>query len=80
MLIALQIRLWAGDGSLAEVSYLDTKIQSQIDENARLQARNARLEAEVEDLKRGVAAIDRRARRDLGMIGPNETFFQFVED
>jgi cell division protein FtsB len=42
-------------------------------------ARNSRLAAEVQDLKSGTAAIEERARSDLGMIGPNETFYQVVE-
>ncbi|MGH8179800.1 MAG: septum formation initiator family protein, partial [Steroidobacteraceae bacterium] len=37
------------------------------------------LEAEVQDLKSGTAAIDELARSDLGMIGPNETFYQVVQ-
>ena len=41
--------------------------------------RNSRLAAEVQDLKSGTAAIEERARSDLGMIGPNETFYQVVE-
>jgi cell division protein FtsB len=32
----------------------------------------------VRDLKEGRAAVEERARTDLGMIGVNETFFQVV--
>jgi len=32
----------------------------------------------VRDLKEGRAAIEERARTDLGMVGGNETFFQVV--
>ncbi len=38
------------------------------------------LHAEVLDLKQGIAAIEERARHDLGMVKPNETFYQLVED
>ena len=34
--------------------------------------------AEVADLKAGMAAIEERARSELGMIGRNETFYQVV--
>ena len=47
-------------------------------ENARLRERNRTLAAEVRDLKEGRAAIEERARTELGMIGANETFFQVV--
>jgi cell division protein FtsB len=43
-----------------------------------LQARNRGLIAEVQDLKSGTAAIEERARTDLGMIGVNETFVEVV--
>ena len=32
----------------------------------------------MRDLKEGRAAIEERARTDLGMIGASETFFQVV--
>jgi cell division protein FtsB len=45
-----------------------------------LSERNRQLHAEVLDLKQGIAAIEERARHDLGMVKPNETFYQLVED
>ena len=47
-------------------------------ENAALVGRNAELAAEVRDLKKGVTALEERARSDLGMIASNETFYQVV--
>ena len=47
-------------------------------ENAELEARNQQMVAEVADLKAGMAAIEERARSELGMIGRNETFYQVV--
>jgi cell division protein FtsB len=41
-------------------------------------ARNAALDAEVVNLKRSHEAAEERARTDLGMIGPDETFYQVV--
>ena len=46
--------------------------------NLLLQNRNNMLEAEVNDLKQGIEAIEERARSDLGMIKHDEILFQIV--
>ena len=48
-------------------------------ENTGLQERNDALAAEVEDLKSGEAAVEERARSELGMIKPGEKFYRVVE-
>lgn len=70
----LQTRLWLSEDGLGEVSRLSDQIFSQRDENTQLADRNKRLGAEVEDLKSGFAALEERARADLGLIGSDETF------
>ena len=40
---------------------------------------NDALAAEVQDLKSGEAAVEERARSELGMIKPGETFYRVVE-
>jgi cell division protein FtsB len=75
----LQYRLWEGDGGIHEVWRLKQEIEAQRSENARLAERNQALEAEVRDLKRGLAAVEEHARSDLGMIKEGETFFQLIE-
>ncbi len=47
-------------------------------QNEMLRARNAALDAEVVNLKRGLEAAEERARTDLGLIGRGETFYQVV--
>ena len=79
VLILLQYRIWISDDGLRGVERLQHAVRAQQTLNAPLSQRNSRLEAEVEDLKSGTAAIDELARSDLGMIGPNETFYQVVE-
>ena len=76
MILALQYRLWMADGGMREVWRMRKEVATQTDENAKLQERNRNLAAEVLDLKKGKAAIEERARADLGMVGANETFFQ----
>jgi len=76
--LALQYRLWVSPNGMRDVWRTEKAIGIQVEENARLKERNRTLAAEVRDLKEGRAAIEERARTDLGMIGSNETFFQVV--
>ncbi len=80
LLLALQYKLWVGQGSLAEVSRLKQAIEQQTATNAKQRERNDALDAEVQDLKKGVEAIEERARSELGMIKQDETFFQIIDE
>ena len=77
-LLALQYRLWLSDDGVHEVRRLETAVIAQERENAQLEARNGQLAAEVENLKKGLDAVEERARSDLGMVRANETFYQVV--
>ena len=79
LLLGLQYRLWFADGGLVEVQRLEQRIARQQAENQRLRERNEALAAEVRDLKKGLEAVEARARSELGMVGEGETFFQVVE-
>ena len=79
LLLGLQAKLWWGEGGLREARALRVKVEAQRAENARLQQRNDALAAEVEDLKSGEAAVEERARSELGMVKPGETFYRVVE-
>jgi cell division protein FtsB len=76
--VALQYRLWISPDGMRDLWRTESAIEAQKLENARLEERNRKLAAEVRDLKEGRAAIEERARNDLGMIGTDETFFQVV--
>jgi cell division protein FtsB len=78
LLVLLQARLWLSDEGVREVHRLEGAVATQKEENAALKARNDRLAAEVKDLKEGMAAVEERARSDLGMVGANESFYQVV--
>ncbi len=80
LLVALQYRLWTGDGSLAEVRALRDEIRAQKAELEQLRARNQALEAEVLDLHEGLDALEERARSELGMIKQGELFLQIIEE
>jgi cell division protein FtsB len=77
-IVFLQLKLWGRDG-VPKVEALEQAIAEQAIENARLKARNAALEAEVLNLKEGREAIEERARAELGLIGPDETFYHVID-
>lgn len=79
LLAFLQVRLWFGEGGRQSVADLQQKVDAQVRENGGLKQRNDALAAEVEDLKSGEAAVEDRARSELGMIKPGETFYRVVE-
>lgn len=79
VLTGLQMRLWAGDGSLAEVWRLDRAIEAQGARNQALAERNGLMLAQVADLREGLDAVEDLARRELGLIARGETFFLVVD-
>src|SRR5262245_32420219 len=78
VVLLLQYRLWLSGDGVHELSRLSAAVERQKEENAEAAERNQQLVAEVADLKAGMAAIEERARSELGMIGRNETFYQVV--
>ena len=76
----MQYKLWFGDGSVREVMDLRQKLEQQESKNYQVKQRNAVLEAEVENLKTGLDAIEERARSELGMIKKDETFIHIIEN
>ena len=74
----VQYRLWLGEGGYADVRRLEQRVAEQAAENARLELHNRELEAEVDDLRQGLDAIEERARSELGMIKEDEQFYQVV--
>ena len=79
LLAWLQYRLWFGQGGASQVQALSEQVAKQTRDNDGLRQRNAEVAAEVEDLKSGEAAVEERARSELGMIKPGETFYRVVE-
>ncbi len=78
-IVALQFRLWGGEGSFVQTIQLQSEIDLQLAENAHLAARNERLMAQVQNLQSGVEAMEAAARYQQGMIKQNETFFLVVD-
>src|ERR1700677_4801592 len=77
-LVLLQYRLWVSDQGMREIWRLNQSVEAQTAANAEQRGRNSQLLAEVTDLKVGFAALEERARSELGMVGNSETFYQVV--
>ena len=78
LLLLLQYPLWLGKGSWLKVWDMGQQVKAQKQSNEQTEKRNAALDAEVRDLKRGTEAIEERARSELGMVKQGEVFFQVV--
>jgi len=79
LVFILQYRLWVDDGGIPEVLHLQDEVAAIKQEKAKLEDRNQGLHAEVSDLKKGLDAIEERARSELGMVGKDETFYQIIQ-
>jgi cell division protein FtsB len=80
VILLLQYPLWFGNGGFLNAWHLRKEIEAQKLENTKLRERNEALEAEVEDLKQGLAAIEERARHELGMTRKGETYYRVLEN
>ena len=76
---ALLWQLERGEGGRGQLAALQARVAAQQAENSRLEQRNQALAADVAELKSGEAAVEDRARAELGMIKPGETFYRVVE-
>ena len=79
ILIWLQYALWFGQsGHFAQVR-LQSQLQQHQSQVEVLRQRNRILTAEVVALKQDSAALEARARRDLGMVREGEVFYLVPE-
>lgn len=79
ILALVQYPLWYGKGGWFRVWDAQVKLEASVENNRKLETRNAGLDAEVRDLKQGYDAIEERARFELGMIKQNEVFVQIPQ-
>ncbi|MGF1756361.1 cell division protein FtsB [Photobacterium sagamiensis] len=74
----LQYDFWLGKNGLMDYLAVEGNVKIQQKANAELVQRNQQMYAEIHDLHRGQEAVEERARNELGMIKPSETFFRIV--
>ena len=79
LLIWLQYKIWLQDGGIPEVIQLKEEVGEVTVEVKKLQERNSSLAGEVKDLKKGLDAIEERARSEMGMIKQGEVYYQVIE-
>ncbi len=79
LLIWLQYKIWLQDGGIPEILQLQEEVETVKAEVGKLQERNSSLDAEVKDLKKGLDAIEERARSEMGMIKQGEIYYQVIE-
>ncbi|MDE1183940.1 cell division protein FtsB [Paraburkholderia sp.] len=78
LLAMIQYPLWWGHGGWLRVHELQGQLAQQLQKNADAKVRNERIEGEVQDLQNGTAAVEERARYEMGMVKDSEVFVQFV--
>ncbi|NBX55808.1 MAG: septation ring formation regulator EzrA [Betaproteobacteria bacterium] len=79
LLLILQAQLWLGRGSLPTVWQLGQQLQAQKQRNALAQRANEQLGNELRDLREGLEMVEEQARKEIGMVKPNEIFVQIAK-
>jgi cell division protein FtsB len=79
LLVVVQGDLWFGKGNVPYVMGLQKQVDAQRLANTQLRERNARVLAEVNDLKEGLEMVEEKARSELGMVKPDEILVQLTK-
>ncbi|RKF18617.1 cell division protein FtsB [Alginatibacterium sediminis] len=78
VLAGLQYHLWFGKNSIHDYSSMLQEVEHLQESNAQLGQRNTVIQADINDLRTGLDAIEEHARNELGMIREGETFYRIV--
>lgn len=78
LLVSLQYELWFGEGGVTDISHLNQVINITEQKNTLLANHNRALQANINDLKNGEDASEEEARSELGMIKPDESYYQII--
>jgi cell division protein FtsB len=78
ILLLLLVSLWVGHGSYPEIWKIEQDIATQKRINEVQENENRHIQAELEDSRVGHAAVEERARSELGMTKKGETFFEII--
>ena len=75
----MQVNIWLTKDGYSRIVEIKGLIQDQQKENNEIASRNSQLKEEIKDLKDGYAAIEEKAREDIGMIKEGEEFYFITE-
>jgi cell division protein FtsB len=75
LFLLVQADLWLGKGSQPYVWSLQRELENQLTANELARERNARVLADVSDLKNGLEMVEDKAR-SMGMVRPDEVLVQ----
>ncbi len=75
----MQVNIWLAKDGYSRIVEIKRLMQDQQQENDEMSSRNSRLKEEIKDLKDGYAAIEEKAREDIGMIKEGEEFYLITE-
>ena len=78
LLVMVQGDLWFGKGNVPYDMGLQKQVDTQRLANTQLRERNARVLAEVNDLKEGLEMVEEKARSELGMVKADEILVQLT--
>ena len=77
-ILALGWDIYSGRNGWQQYQLLSAELQQAQERSELLVKRNDALEAELEDLKQGSAAIEELARSELGLIKEGETCYRII--
>jgi len=78
LLVLLLAGLWVGSGSYPERWRIQERSSIQELSNTKRKEQIDKIKAELDDASSGTAAIEERARSELGMTGKGETFYEVI--
>ena len=79
ILLIMQVNIWLTKDGYSRIVEIKELMQNQRQENDEMASRNSQLKEEIKDLKDGYAAIEEKAREDIGMIKEGEEFYLITE-
>lgn len=79
LFVWLQYQLWFDETGVFSSIEMEEKIAEQVELNEAIEARNQVLAEEIIAIKSGLESIEAKARKELGMVKQDETYFIVVK-